>query len=278
MRLATLRLSGRTAVARVEGERVVEVRQFADVADVLVRDGLAEVAKASGPVHDLGSADLAPVVTNPRKVVCVGLNYRTHILEMGRGLPEFPTLFTKYPEAIIGPRDDIQLAPESQKVDWEAELAVVIGRRVRRAKGEAAREAIAGYTVLNDITMRDFQYRGPSWFQGKSWENSTPLGPVMITPEELVPDAVMTTTVDGQQMQHTTIDDLVFDAPTLVEYISTIITLNPGDVIATGTPSGVGHARKPPQYLQPGQTVITAIEGIGELVNRTVAEQIETGP
>lgn len=272
MRLATLRLPGRTAAARVDGDHAVELAGIADVGEALRRGALAEVA--TGPSHELATADLAPVVTAPGKIVCVGLNYRNHILEMGRELPRYPTLFTKYPEALIGPHDDIQVPPESDRIDWEAELAVVIGTTVRRATGAQAREAIAGYTVLNDVTMRDWQYRSPQWFQGKSWENSTPLGPVLVTPEELAADAVMTAAVDGQEVQRTAIDDLVHDAPTLVEYISTIFTLRPGDVIATGTPGGVGHARKPPRYLQPGQTLTTRIEGIGELVNRAVAEDL----
>lgn len=273
MRLATLRLADRTALARVEGGEAVELA-FADVGDLLRRGSLEEAAGATGPRHVLDQAALAPVVTSPGKVVCVGLNYRNHILEMGRALPEYPTLFTKYPEALIGPRDDILIPPESDAIDWEGELAVVIGRTVRRARGDEARAAIAGYTILNDVTMRDWQYRSPQWFQGKSWENSTPLGPVFITPEELPAGAVMTTAVDGEEVQRTPVDDLVFDAPALVEYISTIFTLRPGDVIATGTPGGVGHARKPARYLQPGQTLTTAIEGIGELVNRAVAEQV----
>ena len=275
MRLATLRLAGRTALARVEGDQAVELAEFTDVGDLLRRGGLEQASAATGPRHDLAGADLAPVVTAPGKVVCVGLNYRNHILEMGRELPQYPTLFTKYPEALIGPRDDIMLPPESDAVDWEAELVVVIGTRVRRATGDQARAAIAGYTVLNDVTMRDYQYRGPQWFQGKSWENSTPMGPVFVTPEELPADAVMTTAVDGEEVQRTPIDDLVFDAVALVEYISTIFTLNPGDVIATGTPGGVGHARKPARYLQPGQTLTTTIDGIGQLVNRAVAETVE---
>ena len=274
MRLTTLRLPGRTAAARVDGDRAVELTGYADVGEVLRRGALADAATAPGPDHDLAGADLAPVVTAPGKIVCVGLNYRNHILEMGRELPEYPTLFTKYPDALIGPRDDIQVPPESEKIDWEAELAVVIGRTVRRARGEEARAAVAGYTVLNDVTMRDWQYRTPQWFQGKSWENSTPVGPVFVTPDELAVDAVMTTEVDGEEVQRTPIDDLVHDVPALVEYVSTIFTLRPGDIIATGTPGGVGHARKPPRYLQPGQTLTTRIEGIGELVNRAVAEEL----
>lgn len=274
MKLATLRLDGRTIAARVDGPSATEIEGYDDVGQLLRRGGLEAAAGASGPTHDLATADLAPVITAPSKIVCVGLNYRNHILEMGRELPEYPTLFAKYPEALIGPRDEIQLAPESDAVDWEGELALVIGTRVRRASGEAAAAAIAGYSVLNDVTMRDYQYRSPEWFQGKTFEGTTPLGPVLVTPDEIPAGAQLVTSVDGEEVQRTPIDDLVFDGPTLVAYISTIFTLNPGDIIATGTPGGVGHARKPALYLQPGQTLRTSIDGIGELVNVAVAERV----
>lgn len=274
MKLTTLRTASGTVAARVEGDRAIELAGYADVADLLRRGDLAEAAAASGAEHDLATADLAPVVTTPGKVVCVGLNYRNHILEMGRELPEHPTLFTKFPEALLGARDDIQVPPESDRIDWEGELVVVIGSTVRRADAEQARAAIAGYTVMNDITMRDWQYRTPQWFQGKAWANSTPVGPVMVTPDELPEDAELVTTLDGEQMQRTRIDDLVFPPAALVQYISTIFTLEPGDIIATGTPGGVGHARKPGRYVQVGQTVSVSIDGIGEVVNRAVAEQV----
>lgn len=278
MKLTTLRLpGGRTTAARVDGDTAVEIDGFADVGDLLRRGGLEQAAAASGAAHDLASADLAPVVPTPGKIVCVGLNYRNHILEMGRELPEHPTLFAKYPEALIGPRDEIQLPPESDKVDWEGELAVVIGATVRRADAAQAEAAIAGYAVLNDVTMRDYQYRTPQWFQGKTWENTTPFGPVLVTPDEIPAGAEMVTRLDGEELQRTPIDDLVFDSVELVRYISTIFTLNPGDVIATGTPGGVGHARKPARYLSAGQTLTTTIDGIGELVNVAVAEQVADG-
>ncbi|AEY85473.1 maleylpyruvate isomerase [Streptomyces hygroscopicus subsp. jinggangensis 5008] len=195
------------------------------------------------------------------------MNYRTHIAEMGRELPQFPTLFAKFPEALIGPHDTLTLPPESDAVDWEAELAVVVGHRVRRADRETASAAIAGYTILNDITARDWQFRTREWLQGKTWEATTPLGPCLVTPDELAPDAEISCAVDDEVVQKSSIGDLVFDAADLIAYISTVITLNPGDIIATGTTGGVGHARKPPRYLRDGQTVVTRIAGIGELIN-----------
>jgi acylpyruvate hydrolase len=275
--LATIRLGGTTAAVRVDGGTAIETG-FTDVGALLRAGGLAAAAAADGARHELAAADLAPVVPHPGKIVCVGLNYRNHILEMGRELPEFPTLFAKYPEALLGPRNEIQLPPESGMVDWEGELAVVVGTSVRRASAQQAQAAIAGYSVLNDVTMRDYQYRTAQWFQGKTWENSTPFGPVLVTPDELPAGARLVTSLDGEELQRTPLDDLVFGAAELVRYISTIVTLRPGDVIATGTPGGVGHARKPARYLAPGQTLTTRVDGIGELVNVAVEEKVGAGP
>jgi acylpyruvate hydrolase len=278
MKLATLRLSGTTTAVRVDGDVLVDIG-VSDVGALLTDPGWREtVASASGATYPAADADYAPLVTNPGKVVCVGLNYRNHILEMGRELPEHPTLFTKYAEALIGATDDIALAPESDAVDWEAELAVVIGGKVRRARGAAAEAAIAGFAVLNDVTMRDWQYRTPMWDQGKTWEGTTPLGPFLVTPDELPggvrPALDLAGYVDGEQVQHANTADLVFDPVSLVEYVSTIVTLKPGDVIASGTPGGVGHARKPPRYLSDGSVLVTEIEHLGRTENRAVAEVV----
>jgi acylpyruvate hydrolase len=272
MKLATLRTGDSTIALRIDGDTATEITGVADVGALLAQPDWRAIAQAAdGPTRsmsDIEPTDWAPVVPNPSKVVCVGLNYRNHILEMGRELPEFPTLFAKYPEALIGAYDTIVL-PEyaSHAVDWEAELAVVIGAKARRLSPEQAADAIAGYSVLNDITMRDFQYRTPEWFQGKTFEGSTPFGPVLVTTDEYGVDTDIRTEVDGEVMQHSNTDDLVFNPAALVSYISQIVTLNPGDVIASGTPGGVGHARKPPRYLGDGATLDTIIEGIGTLSN-----------
>ncbi len=276
MRLATVRTPAGTRAVRVEGEELI-VLAAADVGELLAGgDPEAAATQRTGARIPLAGADFAPLVTRPGKMFCVGLNYRNHILEMGRELPEYPTLFAKYPEALIGAADDIALAPESGAVDWEAELAVVIGARVRRAGAAAAQAAIAGFSVLNDVTMRDWQYRSPMWLQGKTWERTTPLGPFLVTPDELPggvrPALQMTCTVDGEKVQQVSTSDLVFDPVALVSYISTMITLEPGDVIATGTPGGVGHARKPPRYLADGSVLVTEIEHLGRLRNVARAE------
>jgi acylpyruvate hydrolase len=221
-------------------------------------------------------AAYAPVVPFPGKIVCVGLNYRTHILEMGRDLPEHPTLFSKYADALVGANDDIVVPPETDALDWECELALIIGAPVRRARGADAELAIAGFAVLNDVTCRDWQFRTREWLQGKTWEATTPLGPYLVTPDELPggvrPTLEISTRIDGETVQKDTTGDLLFDPVDLVEYVSTMVTLRPGDVIATGTPGGVGHARKPPRYLQPGQVLTTAVAGLGECHNTCVAE------
>jgi acylpyruvate hydrolase len=271
MKLATMRRANGTTVAvRIDGAKAAEL-DWPDVGALLRSENWREAASLAGTVHALDGLELGPTVLRPGKIVCVGLNYRKHILEMGREIPQYPTLFAKYPEALIGPTDPIELDPASSAVDWEAELAVVVGESVRRADPARAEVAIAGFTVLNDVTMRDWQYRSPEWMQGKTFEGTTPIGPALVTPDELPggvrPRLELSCTVDGRLVQKANTGDLVFDPVTLVQYVSSILTLEPGDVIATGTPGGVGHARKPPTYLTPGSIVSTEIEGLGRLRN-----------
>jgi acylpyruvate hydrolase len=276
VKLATLRRDGDTVAIRLDDDGAVEIAGFADVGALLADPDWRAIASAAAgrflPVGDIPDDAWAPVVPAPRKIVCVGVNYREHIREMGREEPDYPTLFTKYPESLVGAGDAIVLPPHaSEMVDWEAELAVVIGARVRRADEATAAAAIAGYTVLNDVSMRDWQNRTLQWLQGKSFENSTPVGPVLATVDEVPASARITTSVDDELLQDGRIDDLVFGPATIVAYISQIFPLDPGDIIATGTPGGVGHARTPPRYLAPGQVVVTTIEGIGSLRNTVVA-------
>lgn len=269
MRLATIRTADGTRAVRVEEDVAVETGDL-DVGALLARpDWRAHAAAAVGPRHPVSSLDYAPLVPRPEKIVCVGLNYRAHIQEMGRDLPEFPALFAKYSRALIGAHDPIVLPAGSEAVDWEAELGVVVGAQIRHATPEQARAAIAGFTVVNDITARDFQYRTVEWMQGKTFEHTTPVGPWLDT--DAVPGEI-SCEVDGELMQKADTADLHFDPVALVVYLSAIITLVPGDLIATGTPGGVGHARKPARYLGVGSEVVTRVEGIGELRNVCVAE------
>lgn len=272
MRLATLRTPEGTMAARREADTYIRIPGFTDVGALLAHpDWRTLAAEADGAQHSVDGADLASVVVRPGKIVCVGLNYRTHILEMGRDLPEYPTLFSKYAETLIGPADDIELPAEDTAIDWEAELAVIVGKSGRRIPEAEAAGHIAGYSVCNDVSMRTWQFRTKEWLQGKNWEHSTPLGPELVTPDEWTPGPAIRTVIDGEVMQEASTGDLVHGPEFLISYISTMITLNPGDVIITGTPGGVGHARKPARYLTEGQTVETSIEGLGTLTNRATA-------
>lgn len=276
MKLATLRTSDGTKAAVVDGAEAVEIEGFADVGELLSRPEWGDIARsASGASHLLIDTDLAPVVGRPSKIFCMGLNYRGHIAETGLATPEYPTLFAKFARALTGPRDPIVLPAASEMVDWEAELAFVIGRPARNVDVEEARRAIAGYTILNDVSMRDFQNRTLQWLQGKIFEKSTPVGPWLVTPEEIdhAADLLIQCDVDGEVVQKARTSDLVFRPEEIVSYISRIVTLDPGDLITTGTPSGVGMARNPQVWLRPGQVVRTIIEGLGELVNECVGEQ-----
>jgi acylpyruvate hydrolase len=269
MRLATIRTAAGHRAVRVDGDRAVETGD-ADVRGLLERpDWRTHASVAAGPVHDVAGLDYAPLVPSPEKIICVGLNYRDHVLEMGNELPRYPTVFAKFAPALVGAHDDIVLPRVSEMVDWEAELTVVIGTPVRHADPDTARAAIAGYTVLNDVSVRDYQNRTKQFLQGKTFERSTPIGPWLVTADE-VPDGGLpiSTVLDGETVQDSTTAELVFSPVDLVVYLSAILTLNPGDVIATGTPGGVGHARRPPRYLTDGAELVTSIGGVGELRNR----------
>lgn len=269
MKLATVHTPSGTAAVRLEDDGAVHLGA-PDVGALLTDpDWRDRAASAAGERFSPESLDYAPLVPHPEKVVCVGLNYRNHIEEMGRDQPTHPTLFAKYPPALIGARDDIVLPRASDQMDWEAELAVVVGASVRHADEAGARAAIAGYTILDDVTARDWQRRTLQWLQGKSFEGTTPLGPALVTPDELDLDAGLriSASVNGEVMQDDTTAQLLFGPVELVRYISTFVTLRPGDVIATGTPGGVGHGRRPPRYLQDGDVLVTAVEGLGECRN-----------
>ncbi len=278
MRLATIRLTqeGRTAAARIDGEDVV-LLPFNDVGELLSSgEGWQERALTEGRREQLSNVRLAPVVPRPSKVLCVGLNYLRHVREHGGDVPSYPSLFAKFFDALTGPYDEIVLPAASECVDWEAELVVVVGRSTRCATLDEAEAAIAGFTVGNDVSMRDWQGRTSQWLQGKTWEASSPVGPALVTVDELGgarPDLAISCVVDGETMQEARTTDLLFDPVEVVAYVSTIVTLRPGDLIFTGTPDGVGMARTPPIFLHDGQVVVTRIEKIGQLVNRFLARR-----
>jgi acylpyruvate hydrolase len=275
MRLATVRTAdGRTSAA-VEDAGTWRALPAANLGQLLTADeriirarSLAELdllGLLGGPLEDARPGTPLP---RPAKVVCCGLNYADHITEMGRELPRFPTLFAKFADTLTGPTDQIEV-PADVDLDWEGELAVVVGRTVHRADEATAREAIAGYTVANDISVRDWQNRTLQWLQGKAWDATTPVGPVMVTVDEVDPDSGLEVTceVNGSTVQRGNTRTLVFGPAALVSYISQFTTLRPGDLVLTGTPGGVGMGMTPPRFLCDGDVVRTHVEGIGALEN-----------
>jgi acylpyruvate hydrolase len=275
VRLVSAIVDGTPRAGRVEGDQV----WLLDAPDVgaLLSSGPDWEQRSlgdSGRVVLLEGLHLAPVVPNPAKIFCSGVNYKAHALEANLARSKYPLLFAKFARALLGPYDDLVLPSVARQVDWEVELGVIVGREVYRADRAAATTAIAGYTVVNDISMRDWQARTSEYFQGKTFQRSTPLGPVLVTPGEVdnARDLEVKCEVSGEVMQLSRTSDMIFDAADLIAYISQIITLDPGDVISMGTPNGVGAFRTPPRFLRDGDVVHTSIEGIGTLVNRCVAE------
>ncbi len=271
MRLVTLSTpEGPAAAVRAGGElRALLDEQGQRYPDLgaLLRSGddLSSAAGRSEPVA--GDYPLLRPVLSPAAIVCVGINYDAHIREMGRDRPTSPTLFTKLPQALTDPSADVALPAASDCVDYEGELVAVIGARGRDIPAGDALAFVAGVTLMNDVSMRDFQTRSLQWFAGKSWRASTPVGPDLVTLDELddLEERVLTTTVNGEERQRATIGDLVFGIPELVADLSRIIELEPGDLIATGTPGGVGHALDPPVYLRSRDVVEVSVDGVGTL-------------
>jgi acylpyruvate hydrolase len=212
---------------------------------------------------------LLPVVPRPPKVICVGLNYRDHAEETGTKIPEQPVFFSKFTSCLIAAGDPIIVPRVSDQVDYEVELALVIGRPGRYIREADAASHVAGYTILNDISIRDYQMRTSQWLVGKVFDRTTPVGPELVTPDEVAhPDALqLRTTVNGRLLQDSTTANLIFSLPRIIAAISEVVTLEPGDLIATGTPSGVGFTRKPPLFLRDGDVVVLEVESLGRLEN-----------
>ena len=227
---------------------------------------------------DLDTVRILPPVSKPPKILCVGLNYDDHLEESGLKKPTYPEIFARFATSLIAHGDPIRLPPESNALDYEAELAVVIGRGGRRISRDKALDHVAGYSLFNDATIRDFQLRTPQWTMGKNFDGTGAFGPWLVTPDALPPGAHglhIHGRLNGQVMQHSSIDKLIFDVPTLIQLISVAISLEPGDVIITGTPGGVGAARKPPVFMQHGDVFEVEIEGIGVLSNTVQGESHE---
>lgn len=237
-------------------------------------DFLGSVPRNEDTAINLQDVQLLPASPNPRKVICVGLNYAAHVDETKRDRPKYPVLFPKFASNLIGPTEDIILPEESVEPDYEGEMAIIIGRPGRRIREEDALDHVLGYSVANDVSMRDYQYKSHQWLQGKAWDRSTPLGPYIVTPDEVdLESASIRTTLNDEVMQESKIGRLIFSIPNLISTISEFTVLESGDVILTGTPSGIGHKRDPRVILRHGDVVSVEIDGVGQIKNRVILER-----
>lgn len=289
MKLITFEHEGQTRVGTLRDAEVVDFESgWGDRGPApsslleLLRGGSTALAEAravdaAAPKSarlPLTSVRLLSPLPRPTKVLCVGLNYRDHAEETGQPIPKVPIFFTKAPTSVIGAQAPIVLPIDSEQVDYEAELAIVIGARCRRADPAKARDAVAGYTIMNDVSARDWQFRTSQWFIGKTFDTFAPMGPALVTADEVGDPHVLDVSLrlNGNVMQRSNTRHLIFGVTDLVVELSRVMTLEPGDVIATGTPGGVGFIRKPPVFLRPGDHVEISIAGVGTLSNPVVAE------
>jgi 2-keto-4-pentenoate hydratase/2-oxohepta-3-ene-1,7-dioic acid hydratase in catechol pathway len=270
MRLVTFQRSGGTPEAGiVSGNHVTPLGN-----DMISICASGRVPEPSAPPVDLGSVTVLAPIPRPPKFICVGLNYRDHAAEAHLEIPTVPTIFSKFSNVVVGPGAPVILPKASAKPDYEAELAFVIGPGGRHIPAARAYEHVLGYTIVNDISARDFKSATSQWLMGKTFDTFGPMGPWIVTKDE-IPDPHtldISTEIGGETLQSSNTREMVFYIPALIEFISTVVTLEPGDVVATGTPAGVGFARRPRRWLKPGEETIVRIQGIGELRNPIVAE------
>ena len=261
-------------IAAIIGDEIVNLSTPHQDMPEFLASGVEIDTLLTDDVRPLAEAKLLPPVGAPPAILAVGLNYRAHAEEGGREVPSTPVIFTKHHNCVIGPGDGIHIpraAPD--KVDYEGELAIVIGKRCRHVPKDRAHEIIAGYTVMNDVSVRDWQRASPTMLMGKSWDTHGPIGPWMATSDQIDPHNLqLTTRVNDEIRQNSRTDDLIFDCFDIVEHLSTTFTLEAGTVIATGTPAGVGLYWDPPKMLKAGDEVSITIEGIGTLTNPVIAE------
>lgn len=249
------------------GDRLAAIS--AGIAEIVAQDPEARVGARS-------DVRLTTPVPNPSKVLCVGLNYKDHVAETGRAFPEYPDVFAKFASTMVGPEDEIGGARVSENLDFEGELAVVIGRRASEVTEEEALDYVAALAPLNDVTARDLQYRGTQWLAGKAVDGSTPWGPALVTLDEVGDPQTLelATRVNGIEVQRSNTTYQIFPIARIVSYLSSFLTLEPGDVIATGTPQGIGAKRNPPVWLEPGDTVEIEIDKVGLLRNTVGKPQL----
>ncbi len=276
MHLLTYAGDGSTRLAKRTDEGIVDLTDALGVTDVgslLARPDLVDrLAGARGEVVDPATAQLRAPITRPGKIICVGLNYHDHCREQSIEPPAYPMLFSKFANAVADPGAPITRPAATEKLDLECELAVVIGRRASGLSREEAASAIFGYTILNDVTMRDLQKEDRQWLRAKGSDGFAPMGPAVVTADEIAdPQGLrLGSFVNGEPWQESSTAEMVFDVATIVAFASRTITLEPGDVVATGTPAGVGHYRDPPRYLADGDLMRCQIEGIGAIENDVV--------
>jgi len=271
VQLTRVTYEGKTFLARKEDDHYVSL-PFEEFTQLFAIADWAAAAAQDGRQVPLEQA-IHERLLDPAHIFCIGLNYKGHIQETGKPTPEYPTVFAKFASSLTGPFSEIAMPDNSNEVDWEVELGIVIGTAAKNVSVEQASEHIAGYTVINDISMRDWQSRTNQWFQGKNFEASTPVGPYLVTPDEIdgARDLRISCSIDGEVMQSGRTSDLLFSPAELVSYISQFTTLLPGDLIASGTPSGVGMAKIPKRFLRDGEVLTSEIEGIGQISNRFFA-------
>jgi acylpyruvate hydrolase len=267
MRLVSVRTDAGPRAALLRDERVFEIEGEERAIDDLLGDGLPGELAASAPIEH---PTLLPPLARPGKIVCIGLNYRSHAEEQGAEPPETPTFFAKFANALAPPGATVTLPPWSEKVDYEAEVAFVIGERCKDVPEAGALRYVAGYTLLNDLSARDYQFKTPQWMPGKTFDGAAPCGPALVTPDEAGShDAIgIELRLNGELMQSASTADLVHPVPALVAYLSKLMTLEPGDLVATGTPAGVGSLRKPRVWLKPGDEIAISSPQLGVLETR----------
>jgi 2-keto-4-pentenoate hydratase/2-oxohepta-3-ene-1,7-dioic acid hydratase in catechol pathway len=240
--------------------------------DLLAAGGIGELAGIVDPVdaQPLAEVELLPPIPDPDKIVCIGLNYRAHAAEAGIEPPEAPTFFAKFRNALAAPGAAVPLPAASAKVDYEAEVAFVVGRRASDVAEADALDHVAGYMLFDDLSARDLQFATPQWMPGKVFDGSAPCGPALVTPDEAgAPDSIsFALTLNGEEMQASSTADLVFSIPELVAHLSRLMTLEPGDIVSTGTPAGIGGAREPRVWLRPGDEVVISSPELGRLETR----------
>ncbi len=275
MKLVTFTHNGSTpSVGYVTQDAVIPVFGFASMTEAISAGLPAIRAARTGAPLPLSQVRLLAPIPRPPKVICIGLNYRDHAIESGMAIPTIPVVFTKFPNAVVGPGDDVILPRNTEKPDYEAEFAFILGKPGRHVTPENAMDYVFGYTIINDVSARDWQLQTSQWVMGKTFDTFCPMGPWIVTADEIADphNLRIGLRIDGQTVQDSSTKELIFRIPELVAHLSEVFTFEPGDVVSTGTPPGVGLGHKPPRWLKPGETMTVFIEGIGELTNRCVAE------